>query len=393
MFVGSINSKIRLLIFTEKKLFSERNICIGCSGNFTVEQILQGLDCKIWSNDVALYSSLIGHHLAGNHSCLEIRDPRYSWIEPYIAKGGVDRIAAVALLFEMLKNEKGNNLQQSRMWAHYRENFEKFHEKSCARIAKTLSAIRISRYTTVDAHDLYRDLPKDWIRVAFLPTYVGGYEKLYECLDKIFSWDAPAYQVLTKERYEATLAFMRRGQYLYLSDYDRKEEGLFAIVKTGRLRNVYLYSNMPFKKSYVIPHAKSVPGGFALLPPGKPDRVSEGRQPAHELLQEPIPQKRDRPHDRRLASVRVSGRLPVRLSPVRRYPIRDGPGSGDARGLYAFRFCHREPHLQALEAPASGHQDRRAPADPQGEVSAGGGFHPHDRLYRQTRLDEVSGRL
>jgi hypothetical protein len=270
MFVGSINSKIRLLIFTEKKLFSERNICIGCSGNFTVEQILQGLDCKIWSNDVALYSSLIGHHLAGNHSCLEIRDPRYSWIEPYIAKGGVDRIAAVALLFEMLKNEKGNNLQQSRMWAHYRENFEKFHEKSCARIAKTLSAIRISRYTTVDAHDLYRDLPKDWIRVAFLPTYVGGYEKLYECLDKIFSWDAPAYQVLTKERYEATLAFMRRGQYLYLSDYDRKEEGLFAIVKTGRLRNVYLYSNMPFKKSYVIPHAKSVPGGFALLPPDHP---------------------------------------------------------------------------------------------------------------------------
>jgi hypothetical protein len=64
--------------------------------------------------------------------------------------GGVDRIAAVALLFEMLKSEKGNNLQQSRMWAHYRADFDSFHKKSCTRISKTLSAIRIDRYTTTE---------------------------------------------------------------------------------------------------------------------------------------------------------------------------------------------------------------------------------------------------
>lgn len=270
MFVGSINSKIRYLIFTEKKLFSERNICVGCSGNFTVEQILQGLGCRIWSNDIALYSSLIGNHLAGKPMRLEIADPRYEWLAPYVEPGGVSRMAAVFLVFEMLKQEKGNNLQQIRLYSHYREFFGEFHRLSCVRISKTLAAIRIDDYTTIDAHDLYRDLPEEWIRVAFLPTYVGGYEKLYERLDRIFSWDAPAYELLTKERYEETVSYMRRGQYLYLSDYDRNEEGLFAVVKTGRLRNVYLYSNLSFAKSWIIPYAKSEKTNLALLPDDHP---------------------------------------------------------------------------------------------------------------------------
>lgn len=270
MFVGSINSKIRNLIFMEQKLFHERNICIGCSGNFTVEQILQGLGCRIWSNDIALYSSLIGNHLAGKPMRLEIADPAYGWLSPYIEPGGISRMAAVFLLFEMLKQEKGNNLQQIRLHRHYRDHFDEFHRASSVRISRTLEAIRIDDYTTIDAHDLYRNLPEEWIRVAFLPTYVGGYEKLYERLDRIFSWDAPTYEVLTKERYEETVSFMRRGRYLYLSDYDRKEEGLFSVVKTGRLRNVYLYSNLPFSKSWVIPYAKSEKTDLALLPDDHP---------------------------------------------------------------------------------------------------------------------------
>ena len=110
MFIGAINSKIRNLIFTEKNLFSEESVCVGCSGNFTVEQILHGLHCKIRSNDIALYSSLIGCHLVGKPLKAAVVDHRYLWLAPYMEEGGVSRIAAVALLFEMLKHEKGNNL-------------------------------------------------------------------------------------------------------------------------------------------------------------------------------------------------------------------------------------------------------------------------------------------
>lgn len=266
MFVGSINSKIRNLLFTEKRLFQGRKICVGCSGNFTVEQILQGLDCKIWSNDIALYSSLIGNYLAGNEMRAEVVNPAYSWIEPYVAQGGVSRIAAVFLLFEMLKNEKGNHLAAIRLFAHYKNSFAEFHRLSCVRIEETLRKIEIEKYTTVDVHDLYENLSPEYIRIAFLPTYVGGYEKLYARLEKIISWEAPAYEMLTKERYEETVQFMRRGEFLYLADYDRNEDGLFAIVKTGRLKNVYLYSNLPFRTSYVMPYSKSIVGKIRYLP-------------------------------------------------------------------------------------------------------------------------------
>lgn len=266
MFVGSINAKIRNLIFTEKSLFSERNICVGCSGNFTVEQILQGLNCRIWSNDVAMYSSLIGNHLAGNPMRAEIVDPEFEWLKPYMEDEGIGRIAAVALLFEMLKQEKGNNLQQIRLFDHYKKNFDDYHEKSRERIARTLEKIQIEKYTARDVYRLYEDLPADWVRIAFLPTYVGGYEKLYSRLAKIVSWDSPAYDLLTPERYEETIGFMKRGYYLYLADYDRKEDGLFAIVKTGRLKNVYLYSNLPFKKSCIVPYAKFKKSNYKLLP-------------------------------------------------------------------------------------------------------------------------------
>ncbi|MBN1663496.1 MAG: hypothetical protein JW943_07850 [Deltaproteobacteria bacterium] len=266
MFVGSINSKIKNLIYSENEIFQGQKVCVGCSGNFTVEQILSGLDCEIWSNDISLYSSLIGNHLAGKPMRAEIREPRYFWLNPYMEKGGVDRIAAVSLLFEMLKHEKRNNLNQIRLYDHYKNNFGAYHEQSCARISRALETIKIADYSEVDVHELYSTLPPEWIRIAFLPTYIAGYEKLYARLDEIISWDRPVYEMLTTERHEETVGFMRKGQYLYLADYDRGEDGLYAIVKTGRLKNIYLYSNLPFAKAFIKPHSNSKKGNYAFLP-------------------------------------------------------------------------------------------------------------------------------
>jgi hypothetical protein len=265
MFVGSINHKIRNLLWTERDIFQGRKVCVGCSGNFTIEQILYGMGCEIWSNDIALYSSLIGCHLTGNPLKIEIRDRNFEWLAPFMGDS-IATFAAVAILFEMLRYEKRNNLQQIRLWNHYRERFGTFHIESCKRISETIEKIKIDRYTAVDVHDLYEKLPAEWIRMVYLPSYVGGYELLYKRLDEVIGWPAPQYELLTKERYEETLAFMKQGDCIYLSDYDREEEGLFAIVKTGRLRNVYLYSNMPFRAAYIRQAANFEASSFRYLP-------------------------------------------------------------------------------------------------------------------------------
>ena len=190
MFVGAINSKVRDLIFSEREIFRDRQVCIGCSGNFTIEQILSGLNCRIHSNDISLYSSLIGFHLAGLPLAMEIRVEKYAWLRPYLADS-LSAIAALTLLFEMLKFEKGNNLQQIRVAEQYLAQFADLHEKTCRRLADTCAKIAIDRYTTQDVHDLYEQLPADWIRIAFLPTYIGGYERLYKRLEEIVSWEVP----------------------------------------------------------------------------------------------------------------------------------------------------------------------------------------------------------
>ena len=265
MFIGSINHKIRNLLWTERDIFRGRKVCVGCSGNFTIEQILYGLGCTIHSNDIALYSSLIGYHLVDNPLKIEIKDRRYDWLAPFMTDS-IATAAAISLLFEMLKYEKRNNLQQIRLCDHYRANFLRLHEESCKRMADTIAGIKIDRYTTIDVHDLYEQLPAEWIRIAFLPTYVGGYELLYKRLDQVIGWPAPTYEVLTKERYEETVTFMKQGECIYLSDYDREEEGLFAIVKTGRLKTVYLYSNINFRSAYIRQAASYEPSTFKYLP-------------------------------------------------------------------------------------------------------------------------------
>ena len=141
------------------------------------------------------------------------------------------------LVQEMVKYEKQNNLHKIRMWRHYLESFPELHRKSVEKIESAASGIRLDQYTARDVVELYEDpCFDDWIKVAFLPTYQGGYERLYARLEQIFDWDRPEYQVLDEERLERTLGNMRRGRYLYLADYDRGDPGLFAVVDATRLR-------------------------------------------------------------------------------------------------------------------------------------------------------------
>ena len=57
-FIGSINDKLRKFFSTHAGLLEGRDIYIGCSGNFTVEQIISRRceNVTIHSNDISLYA-------------------------------------------------------------------------------------------------------------------------------------------------------------------------------------------------------------------------------------------------------------------------------------------------------------------------------------------------
>jgi hypothetical protein len=44
--------------------------------------------------------------------------------------------------------------------------------------------------------------------IAFLPTYAGGYERMFKRLEEIFAWDIPSYGMIDEDRKKRILTKM-----------------------------------------------------------------------------------------------------------------------------------------------------------------------------------------
>ena len=265
-FIGSVNAETRKWLGNNGPAFDGRQVYVGCSGAFTVEQLLTRYapKAKIWSNDVSLYSSALGCYLAGRPFRLEVREEKFAWLTPYLADEEA-KAAAVMVLFEALKYEKDKNLFQHRHWAHYLNHFESFHQGTVAKLQERKKEIRLEAYTSRDIFDLLDEIPQGAVVIAFLPTYAGGYERMFKRLGEIFDWDEPSYGMIDEDRKKRTVMKMMERDYLYLDDRVYPGLPMVAVVRKARMKPVYVYSNMAALKlgvmkqqrtSEFVPHAR-----------------------------------------------------------------------------------------------------------------------------------------
>ena len=252
-FIGSISAECRRWLGNNGPAFDGRQVYVGCSGAFSVEQILSRYapKAKIWSNDVSLYSSALGCYLAGRPFRLEVREEKFAWLEPYL--GDVEgKAAAVMVLFEMLKFEKADNLFKQRHWMHYLNTFADFHQGTVAKLQERKKEIRLEAYTSRDIFDLLDEIPQGAVVIAFLPTYAGGYERMFKRLGEIFDWDEPSYGMIDEDRKKRTVMKMMERDYLYLDDRVYPGLPMVAVVRKARMKPVYVYSNMAALKLGVM---------------------------------------------------------------------------------------------------------------------------------------------
>lgn len=265
-FVGAISDKLRRFFFTHAHLLEDRPIYVGCSGNFTIEQLISRRTERalIHSNDISLYSSVIGWALTGRTLPMQVTNPELQWIDDYLRRGPVESVATVLLVLEMLKYEKRRSLYAERMWTHYLADFQHLFDLTCARVAKAFGSTRIASYSTVDVHDFY---PRpDGVSIGFLPTYVGGYERLFRRLEESIRWDTPRYEMLTAERREETVRRMTEGEFILYDDIERALPCIARVEMFGK-KTVYIYSNLAVRsglfrrrlKEKVLPYAMLMP--------------------------------------------------------------------------------------------------------------------------------------
>jgi hypothetical protein len=249
-FIGSINAKLRQFFYTHAKLLAGRRCFIGCSGNFTIEQILTRVapTAELHSNDVSLYSGVIGAALTQTPFPVRNIVPEMEWINEYLSEGPVPAprdVSTVILYLEMLKYEKQKNDYTKSMWRSYVKNWPELHKKTLKKVETALSSTKLASYTDVDVHDYYPS-DADGIAIGFLPTYVGGYEHLFKRLEESFSWPHPTYQMLTEERREATVGKMLTTDDLLYDDRPRDLPCVARVDLFGH-RTVYVYSSLSLR--------------------------------------------------------------------------------------------------------------------------------------------------
>lgn len=246
MFIGAINQDVRAILYEMAGNWRDKEIYVGCSGNFTVERVLfkAGVE-NIHSNDVSLYSCCLGRYLTGEKMNVDISDPEYEWLDQYM-KNELDRIAALLLCSEMFKYADRQERYFKRMWQAYTENFAKLHEQTKERVAKALDGIRIKSFYAGDVVDFVQQAPDDAVIISFPPTYKSGYERMYKKIDEVFTWERPDYEIFDDNRFsEFILNLQNKHAWVTLRDkrIAELESYLRAITQSGmRSKPVYVYA-------------------------------------------------------------------------------------------------------------------------------------------------------
>lgn len=233
----------------------------GCSGNFTIETVLSQSDrlpAQILSNDVSLYSCALGAYFSGQPSTgLDIAEPEFEWLRPYLSDSQAVAAALVVML-EAAPYADAKTIYHRRFVNHIYENFDAYHKKAMARLAARREIVRVSRFYPLDVKDFLELAGPEDIFLSFMPTYAGGYEKLYRFLDRVFRWDdRPHYDILDKSTKSDLLARMAaKGPYVHVDDTRRDELGVVAIVEGGSNRAVYIHSNIAEVRTDVYRRSK-----------------------------------------------------------------------------------------------------------------------------------------
>ena len=245
MFVGAINSTVRKFLAHNAQVFDGAAMVVGCSGNFTSEAVISqyAKPASVHSNDVSLYSCMVGRWLTGQSLEFQIVDLEYAWLQPHL-NSDITKLASLMVLSDMLEFEPRRHDHERRMYRNYQEAFPGLVDTTCRKL-KAVN-IHVDTFFEGDVFDHFERHANDpdAIFCCYAPTYAGGYEKIYARLDQIVRWDEPLYPLLDDEGRDVLLAWMRQRKYLWYDD--RPVPGLEPVMesRSGRKRTVYLYSNV-----------------------------------------------------------------------------------------------------------------------------------------------------
>lgn len=265
MFFGTIPKPALDISAKIIKSWDCRSIHVGCSGNFTFERMFSAekMPFDIHSNDVSLYSGLIGHIAAGKPFPVSVSHDymgEFGWLLDYM-NTPTETLATVMIAMRMLEGYGKSNLYYDRMQRAYLDQWGAMHAQQVEKL-ESLKDIQIKDFYYGDVIDFMDVMPEDAGFVSFPPFWTGGYEKLYKRIHEVFEFPKADYKLFDKERKSLMLDKMReKKEWLMAVDFEVAELAPYMVGRarsTARSKEVFIYSSKN-NKVLVKPHLQTKP--------------------------------------------------------------------------------------------------------------------------------------
>lgn len=258
MFYGSLPSEAQSIIVDIVSDWDCEDIYVGCSGNFTIERCLDGkIDAKLHSNDVTVYSCVLGRYFCGKDLNIKMRsdyDGPMRFVEKYLDNGAGS--IAVILLLSRMSNYLGSkpNPYYTKMINAYVSQFDELWKGTKAKVEKIDPFIN-SLYEG-DVCEWIDNVPLESGFICYPPFFSGDYEKMFRVIDEVFDWNPPTFEFINKDRIEVLFRKMTQHKYFLFGTNDLLPEFKQYLVGKTQTTNrgvpLYMYSNTQ-KSHYVGP--------------------------------------------------------------------------------------------------------------------------------------------
>lgn len=249
LFHGSIPADMRSLIREYAGLWpSDKDVYVGCSGNFTIERVLHPLGRTLHSNDIQGYSSALGWYLSEGRVPFTIREEwedDLAWTAPYM-ENDLDRIATLMLGTTFLPLIGKSGVYPARMLDAYQRQFPHVHAKTVERM-KNLE-LTVASYHAMDVVEWVENVvPSDSPIVMFPPFYGGDYESQFEGFSTFYDWPEPTYPELDEDRKDRLMEVVTKRPHwmvgLHLPRPELAEYLRGRVQTTNRGVPIYVYAS------------------------------------------------------------------------------------------------------------------------------------------------------
>jgi hypothetical protein len=250
MFVGAVPMPVVNQLLRAVDCTTWHGIYVCCSGSFRVDRALKDKyrAIPVHSNDVSMISCALGELLTGGRMDLRFVG-RLAFMEDVGLEDFESRVAAAMVALEFSRFSSDNAYARGH-FDHGVRNFPELLAKAKEKVTELKAGPLLDGYFAGDFRDHAQHAIEQGAGICgFMPTYKGGYERMYRFVDENVQWEHPKFRTWDPKDMPTWLASVRDAGVPYFVYSDQAIEGFQPTTEYRSTINKPVYGYMSAGKA------------------------------------------------------------------------------------------------------------------------------------------------